>query len=166
MCKGPAPAGAVGRNFLWRPNRQGYRDATRGNLQESEEPLTPVSRLRSSLLVGCHGRGGLRRRVIGWIPMAAPGRPPASAAGDAPLRLLCSGPPRLRGLPTLPGRINWSQHITFLSTFLPSHCPASCSASVMTRPTEVRLFHLLTSRICQSVCHAAAGSGAPPRPPH
>lgn len=47
-------------------------------------------------------------------------------------------PLRLRGPPTLPAEINWSQHITFLSTFLPSHCPVSCSESVMTPSTEVR----------------------------
>lgn len=43
---------------------------------------------------------------------------------------------RLRGLPTLPRKINWSSHITSLSTFLPSHSPcflwSLCDDSVHT----------------------------------
>lgn len=35
----------------------------------------------------------------------------------------CHADMRLRGLPTLPRKINWSSHITSLSTFLPSHSP-------------------------------------------
>lgn len=50
----------------------------------------------------------------------------------------------LRGLPTLPREINWSSHITSLSTFLPSHSPVSYGACVMTPSIQVVLFYILT----------------------
>lgn len=52
------------------------------------------------------------------------------------LDFCCHVDMRLRGLPTLPRKINWSSHITSLSTFLPSHSPcflwSACDDSVHT----------------------------------
>lgn len=125
-------------------------------VQVWKRPLARLTRPRS-----CRARG--RRR-----PVIGPGGPrwsPAPAAGRAFITLLrWQVAPRLRGLPTLPGEINWSQHITFLSTFLPSHRPVSCSASVMTPSTEVRRFYILTS---VDLSARLSHSGAPkPRRDH
>lgn len=62
----------------------------------------------------------------------------------------------LRGLPTLPRKINWSSHITSLSTFLPTHSPFPMERVWWLRP--YRLYYSTFSHrwICQSICHPAS----------
>lgn len=74
--------------------------------------------------------------------------------------------PRLRGLPTLPGEINWSSHITSLSTFLLSHRAVSYRAHVMTPSIELLPVYILTSMDLSVYLSHSGLSGSPTETHH